>query len=372
MLNSPKLSLMGTHTASPNNHRSKPPAKAEDLGSVLERFENWAGKQQNAVRELSYAEAIARSRRRHPQTDLDDTEPSTEQAAAAAVTAAPPPAATPSAAGSPSAVSPSVGSKTSAPPAARAVRVAVKSQQPATASAQIPLREGASASKAAGRGAATKPEPEKAGAAQPARRVAPQPEKAAAAQPGKEATAQPGKIATPAGNAKKAAGASERKAAKTIANPAAPPKAADAPKGIADPPQPATFQQALAAQLAKSQATLPAEIAIPLETATAESQGASPAVEETAAAIRLSVAVTSAEHARIQERAAQLGLTPGAYLRQCAWEVESLRTEVQKLLLARMQFGPRKLAPIPKSSWLSRLKRHFVSRRARQAEVIHA
>jgi hypothetical protein len=367
MLESPKLSLMGTHTASPNNHRSKlPPAKAEDLGSVLERFENWVGKQQTAVRELSYAEAIARSRRRHPQTDLDDTgpeiaTPSTAPPAAAAVTAAPKPAVSSSAAVSAAAVSPSAVSKSSTPPASRSVRAATKAQ-PATASAPILPREEVSVSKAVGR----KPEPEKTGAPQSAKKAATKPEKAAAAQPEGEAAAQPEKTAAPAVNAKKGAGASARKAAKTIAPPAAPRKAAATPKGIAEPPQPATFQQALAAQLAKAQTTIPAE------TATAETREASAAVEETAATVSIPVALTSAEHARIEERAAQLGLTPGAYLRQCAWEVESLRSEVQKLLLARMQAGPRKLAPVPKSSWLSRLKRYLFSRRNRKGEVIHA
>jgi hypothetical protein len=348
---------MGTPTASPNNHRSKlPPAKAEDLGSVLERFENWVGKQQNAVRELSYAEAIARSRRRHPQTDLDDTGPEiatppTAQEGAAA-TAAPTPAVSPAA----------TVSKTSAPPASKPARAATKSQ-PATAS--LP-REGVSVSKAGMRGTAAKPAPEKTGASHPAKRAAAQPEKAATAQPEKE------KTAAPAVDAKKSVEKSARKAAKTIANPAglpkpaATPKAATTPKAVAEPPQPATFQQALAAQLAKSQATIPAETAIPAN------REASSSAEEKNATVSLSVSMTSAEHARIQERAAQLGLTPDAYLRQCVWEVESLRTEVQKLLLARMQAGPRKLAPVPKSSWLSRLKRYFFRRRDRQGEVIHA
>lgn len=56
---------MATHVTSPQTTRPKtPPMPQEDIGSVLHRFQKWAGHQPEPVRELTYEEAVARSRRR--------------------------------------------------------------------------------------------------------------------------------------------------------------------------------------------------------------------------------------------------------------------------------------------------------------------
>ena len=88
---------MATHFASPHNRRAPqdihgkmPPMQQEDIGAVLERFHKWAGQKQEPVRELTYEEAVARSRRRVYTEDVPlHTEPA--KAAASPAPVAPPP-----------------------------------------------------------------------------------------------------------------------------------------------------------------------------------------------------------------------------------------------------------------------------------------
>jgi hypothetical protein len=263
---------MATHTAS-----SKLPP-AEDIGSILHRFEHWAGGHQPAeIRELTFEEALARARRRRADTD-ELAEPA---------------------------------SKTKAAPASK------------------PAPKDAS-------GTVTKPQPAAVGTAKaadpkPSRNAAKSTSRVKAQKPRAKATAAPPREAKPATAGR-------------------------------------TFQQALEDEITRPRT---AHLAGELLRADTVELTARPA--NAASSVSLSVKMSVADRNVIRTRAQSLGLTPGAYLRQCALEVESLRAEMQQLLLARAQAAPRSLPPAQKPNWLARLRGLFFAHTSdRQATVYRA
>jgi len=72
----------------------------------------------------------------------------------------------------------------------------------------------------------------------------------------------------------------------------------------------------------------------------------------------LSVRLATSEQALIKTRAAEAGLSASAYMRQCALEVEQLRKQVEKMLIAAAPIP----APAPLPSIFSRLKRYFLGK----------
>lgn len=255
---------MATHTTSPKL------SPAEDIGSILHRFEHWAGAHQPVdMRELSLEEALEQARsRRGAKGDFAGTTPD-------AVSAARPRAA---------------------------------------AEAKVGPTPGA---KAAGRTST-----------QRAAKAAPSNDRSRA---GKATKGRP----TPKPQTKAAGlSASGAKRATTAHS----------------------FQQALEREIARPRAAKsPAEL-LPADTVELTSRPAN-----TAAAVSLSVKMSVADRNTIRSRAQSLGLTPGAYLRQCALEVESLRAEVQQLVLNRAQSASRTLPAGPKPNWLARLRSYFAA-----------
>jgi hypothetical protein len=72
----------------------------------------------------------------------------------------------------------------------------------------------------------------------------------------------------------------------------------------------------------------------------------------------VTVRLTSAESDQLRARAAEAGLTVSAYLRSCAFEVESLRAQVKEAVARMREAEPRP----PKRSWLIRLFRRSPDR----------
>lgn len=72
----------------------------------------------------------------------------------------------------------------------------------------------------------------------------------------------------------------------------------------------------------------------------------------------VTVRLSAPESEQLHLRAAEAGLTVSAYLRSCAFEVESLRAEVKSTLAqlrpesAPMEINPEAIAPVPRRSWL--------------------
>lgn len=88
-------------------------------------------------------------------------------------------------------------------------------------------------------------------------------------------------------------------------------------------------------------------------------QSNSPQPDREAERKRASVTLrmSQAESARLQQRAAEAGLTVSAYLRFCAFEVESLRTQV-KNALAGMRAPQSAPASPPRLRWLRLFRPH--------------
>ena len=85
-----------------------------------------------------------------------------------------------------------------------------------------------------------------------------------------------------------------------------------------------------------------------------------PATESAAPRKSASVTVrlTAAESDQIHARADEAGLTVSAYLRSCAFEVDSLRAQVKEAVARMRQAEPQH--PAPRRFWLSRLLRRSV------------
>jgi hypothetical protein len=84
----------------------------------------------------------------------------------------------------------------------------------------------------------------------------------------------------------------------------------------------------------------------------------------------LSIRVSAGEQALIKARAAEANLSVSAYLRQCALEVEQLRTQLQQVLVARQQsFVTPQLPAAPSPGPFVRLTRWFFSRRTTSLAV---
>ena len=72
----------------------------------------------------------------------------------------------------------------------------------------------------------------------------------------------------------------------------------------------------------------------------------------------ITLRMSQAECTQLRERAAEAGLTVSAYLRSCAFEVESLRTQVKEALAQMRPPAPTEEAttpPLSHTSWLRRL-----------------
>ena len=74
----------------------------------------------------------------------------------------------------------------------------------------------------------------------------------------------------------------------------------------------------------------------------------------------ITVRLTAAEDGQLRVRAAEAGLTISAYLRSCAFEVESLRAQV-KQVVAQMREGEQQ-RPASRRSWVRRFFRRLLGR----------
>ena len=126
----------------------------------------------------------------------------------------------------------------------------------------------------------------------------------------------------------------------------------------ANPAQPSAsapnFQEVLASQLHAG----------PNESA--QSEANFPPIQEKAqeGAVSITVHLSATERNALRQRAMQLGLTADAYLRQCALELESLRGDLQEMLVMRMQATrqlPAQASPA-RTSWFTRIKQRFFPR----------
>ncbi len=92
--------------------------------------------------------------------------------------------------------------------------------------------------------------------------------------------------------------------------------------------------------------------------ATQLTTGKSADVDRSPKSASITLRMSQAECAQLRERAAEAGLTVSAYLRSCAFEVESLRAQVKEAL-AQMRPVPAAekgtARPLSQSSWLRRL-----------------
>lgn len=247
-----------------------PALPSEDIGTVLERFHKWAGNHAEPVRELTYEEAVKRSRRRV----YDEEEPVPPEPAKAATPESSP---QPSAASQPAAT----GDKAAKP------RLTGKGKSEKKAAAAKPGRAGNKTTQKTPRKAAAQPSRKKNAAATPR----------AAGDTTSPATAR---------NAR-------HQAEEEIMPPSAP----------APSPAP-SFEQVLAAHLPMH--LTPRGIA-------ASTHSISPLPPD-APAVHLTVRLTAEERNAIRERAHDLGITPAAYLRHCGLEIDALRTELEAARLA--------------------------------------
>ncbi|HLI02845.1 MAG TPA: hypothetical protein VKU93_01135 [Terracidiphilus sp.] len=77
------------------------------------------------------------------------------------------------------------------------------------------------------------------------------------------------------------------------------------------------------------------------------------ACEEKRMRASVTLRMSKAELAQLQQRAAEAGLTVSAYLRSCAFEMETLRAQV-KQALAELRTARQEPSPPPRASWLAR------------------
>lgn len=90
--------------------------------------------------------------------------------------------------------------------------------------------------------------------------------------------------------------------------------------------------------------------------------------------VSVTVHLSATERSALRQRATQLGLTPDAYLRQCALELESLRGELQEMLVVRMQTThqlPAQASPA-RLNWFARIKQRFFSRTSQASAQLPA
>lgn len=340
---------MATQITSPRSTRSKASTLPhEDIGSVLERFHKWAGGQPDPVRELTYEEAVARSRRRIYD---DEPFPDPVKAAASPIPAPPPPIPFPlikePPAGEPFNSPPRPprpkNSKTStAIPIADRPHHAAADSSPADSPPPIP--EKAAPRKASSTAAAPRP------ARKSPRKAAAKTARAESLTPRREPAVAP----SPIESSKPAGPQNTPLAGRTINASAASAyvevlHAASAPP--APPLQQATFAHVLAAHF-QSPGPEPQAVAAPVEPTPAAQPSASPfaapdpalansfavaPLPDDAPAVHLTVRLAAEERENLRERARDLGMTPSAYVRQCALEVDSLRVELEGCRVAQAQ-----------------------------------
>ena len=348
---------MATHSATPQ----------EDIGSILERFQQWTGDQsrpaaandpnapftgfqrsahqaysstRQIARELSYEEALsrARSRTRRPWEDDEAAEP-TASATSPQPDAAPTPPAQPEA-------------------KAAAASTSSKSRKPAKTAAEKSTMKTVTASTAT-RTRAQNP------SQQQTRKN--NPNAASAAATHRKTTAPGSSKKTKSAAKAPATGSTAKKPqAAASASSAASPGVA-APVAAYDLQPSPSFQQILAAQIkAGPLATSDTVTEVVAQPATVHAE------EISGTAVTVTVHLSVTERNALRTRAQQLGLTADAYLRQCALEVESLRNELQEVLVTRMQ-AARQLPAQPRRDWLGRLKQYFFpSRTDCQTQIFHA
>lgn len=388
--------LMATQIASPQNtraaqtiHGKSQPMQQEDIGSVLDRFHKWAGDHKEPVRELTYEEAVQRSRRR-TYANEEPARPQPGPAAASPAPAPPPPIPFPFVQ-EPPASKPSA--RPAAPASAKAARADLRADRPQDAK--------------------TEPAAVKAGPATPAKKAATRKQSAAPAEPvsvrkksAKRSTAKAAKAESSAallkGSAPPAPGQPAQSA--TPAPAMAHGVGATAASAYAEAqrasrvPEPETLPEVTFAQVMAAQIQAP--IAEPMQSIPSAAQQATlgpttlalaqahPAISaiaplpDDAPTVHLTVRLASNEREAMRERAQDLGITPSAYVRQCALEVDALRSELEHARLAQAQAEARSaraeaalsLGTQPherqkESEWFTRL-RNFVFPRKTKAHAL--
>lgn len=248
-----------------------PTLPQEDIGSVLERFYQWAGKDPEPVRELSYEEAVKRSRR-HVYADEEPVHSEPVKAAPRAEEPIP------------------AGTKN-------------KAAKPAPASNGQPAKKAADAAK-----------PARAGSGKSSKKAA----RKAADKPAQKA---PG---TPARTSVRPAAANPISASQPAAA-SAYQAVCQAAAELVPPPAPApSFEQVLAAQIHPPASPLALR---------ADTHPVAPLGSD-APAVHLTVRLAVEERNAVRERAHDLGITPAAYMRHCILEIDSLRAELESARLA--------------------------------------
>jgi hypothetical protein len=79
--------------------------------------------------------------------------------------------------------------------------------------------------------------------------------------------------------------------------------------------------------------------------------------------VAISVRLDAAERALIKTRAAEAGITASAYIRQCALEVEQLRSQVQQAIAAMERASPSPQDSAREPGLFARFTRRFFPRR---------
>ncbi len=337
---------MATHSATPQ----------EDISAILERFQQWTGDQsrpaaandpnapltgfqrsahqaytstRQMTRELSYEEALSRARSRTRRSWEDDEFAEPVKKAAAPQASAPIAPAAPAAEAKAKAPAAASHSKSRKPQKTAAERSTMKTATPSTPARSSQTRKNTAPATSA-----------------PTHRKA----KAAASTKKKKAAAK-APVAGPAAR-----------------KPEASATQSTAPQTVAYDLQPASsFQQILAAQMKTSSIPAPATVTeVMPEPTTVHAE------EISGTSVSVTVHLSVTERNALRTRAQQLGLTADAYLRQCALEVESLRSELQEMLVTRMQ-AARQLPAQPRRDWLGRLKQYFFPARTDcQTQIFHA
>ena len=120
-----------------------------------------------------------------------------------------------------------------------------------------------------------------------------------------------------------------------------------------------SYEQALRAHAAP-RASAPA---VPKASTSQESPAAKAAAEKARRAASVTVRLSSSEAEQLHLRAAEAGITVSAYLRSCAFEVDTLRAEVKATvaeLRAATAARPEPL-PVRKRSWFRIWSRHVTA-----------
>jgi hypothetical protein len=151
---------------------------------------------------------------------------------------------------------------------------------------------------------------------------------------------------------------------------------------LAAPPQPVTPQHANQAwdndQLADDIATFSYEQALRTQGRPSASdpepgsespqsqpgRSASAPTDSTLKRASITIRMSGPECAQLRRRAAEAGLTVSAYLRSCAFEVETLRTQVKEALAQLRESAPAPTVPLPsrQKPWFRFLLRRTADR----------